>query len=240
MIKNVYFEVKDPNPVPAGKWIGAFAIFTNISKRLQKVKDLNFRHWKIFLTNGDPEKSHIYSEFKNDLEITLFLDYNKIENCKEDAGIRLLYKLLFQSLEYVWQSKGWDINTLQSIFAEIENEGYKVSAIIGKDHASPDKKFKVQLYCELFPDYSDCYIHFLHKGRIHNSVKFLKGKLNPQKFYGYFSNLYWIDNENFIISDFYKEIFYLFNINSDTFSLEFRPNDHSLEKLQEILKDFQK
>jgi hypothetical protein len=240
MIKYIQFEIKDPNPAPAGKWIGAFAIETNIGKRLRKVKDLSFRQWKIFLNNGEPEQSYVHWEFKRDLEITLFLDFNKIENCKEDSNIKLLYKLLFQSLEYVWVARGWDINTLQNIFSDIEKEGYKVSGIYGKDHISPDKKFKAQLYCELLPDYSDCYVRFLQKGRIYKSIKFLMGNLNPEMFYGYFTNCYWADNDNFIICDFYKEMFYLFNVNSETFSLEFRPNDHSLEQLQEKLKRFQK
>jgi hypothetical protein len=240
MIKSVRFEVNDPNPVPAGKWIGGFAIFTNIGKRLQKVKDLSYGRWKVFVSSGEPEKSHVHWEFKRDLEFILYLDFNKIENCKEYANIRLVYKLIFQSLEYVWRAKGWDKYTLESISSEIEKEGYKVSAIYGKDHPSPDRKFKIQLYCELFPDYSDCYVRFLHKGRIHQSVKFLTGNLNPEMFYGYFTNYYWADNENFIICDFYKEMFYLFNVNSDTFSLEFRPNDHSLEQLQKQLKDLQK
>ena len=239
MISNVFFETKDPNPVPADKWIGAFAIDTNIGKRLRKVKSLSYRKWRIFISNGEPENSHVHWEFKRDLEITLFLDFNKIENCKEDANIRLLYKLLLQSMEYVWRAKGWDINTLQNIFSEIEKEEYKVSAIYGKDHTSPDKKFKVQLYCELFPDYSDCYVRFLHKGRIHKSIKFLKGNLDPQMFYGYFSNFYWSDNETFIINNFYKEIFYIFNVNNSTFLVEFRPNDHSLEQLQDQVNSFQ-
>jgi len=239
MIKDLQFEVNDPNPNPGDKWVGGFAINTNIGKRLQKLKDLNFRKWKIILSDGQTENTHVHWEHGNDLEITLYLDFNKIENCKEEKNIRLLYELIFQGLAVIWNVKGWDVDQLNQIHQEIIHEDYKVFVIVGKDHPSPDKNYKAQLYCELFPDYADYYVRFLSKGnKEYKSIKFLKGPLNPHMFFGVFNNFYWPDAENFIIGDFYKEIFIIFNISSNSFSTEFKPGDYTVEELKNYLQSF--
>ena len=134
MISTVQFEVKDQNTQPAGKWIGGYAIITNISKRLRKIK-----------------------------------------------------------------------------------------------------------YLSLHPDYADLYVQFIGKGKkLHRSIYFLKGNLNPALFYGVFVNRYWQNDEQFIICDYSDEIFYVFNVNQNDYSMKYEPVNNTLEELKDYIKVFEK
>ena len=55
-------------------------------------------------------------------------------------------------------------------------------------------------------------------------------------FFAFFNNAYWRDNEHFIFHDFNKEIFYVFYINDNNFSIEYRPLYNSQAQLEDYVK----
>jgi hypothetical protein len=237
VIKNIQFILDDPDPNPKYKWVGGFAIMMNITRKLKKIKEISFSKWKIIISNGEIEDSNVSLENGKSLEITLFLDFKKISDCRKPKSVELVYKMIFDGLTVVWMSKNWNAEYLTAINNEIKSEKYKVNLIYGKDYQSPDKHLKAQLYCELFPDYADLYVRFINKDlKKQHDIKFLKGNLNPEMFYGFFINYHWPDSSNFVISDYHKEIFCVFNTKTNQFSLEYKPKIHTLEILKETVR----
>jgi hypothetical protein len=57
-------------------------------------------------------------------------------------------------------------------------------------------------------------------------------------FFLFFSKYYWIDKENFALSNLSKEIFFVFNLYKGL-SLEFRPSANSLEECKGYIKAFE-
>lgn len=239
MISYVIFEIKDSNPQPAGKWHGAFAIITNVSTRLQKVRELSFRKWKIFITHGKAEESYVHDEFRRDLEMTLYIDTTKVRNCEEPENIRLLYEWIFEGLRYIWRSRAWNGEILDEMHAAIIKDDYKVVARVGKDYPSPNKLYKAQLYCEIYPQYTDLYIHFIGKGKkLYRTIYFLRGNSDPYMFYGVFSQHYWSDDNNFILCNYTGEIKYVFDVDKDDFNIVYDPINNTLEELQDYINAF--
>jgi hypothetical protein len=240
MITSVEIYLGDLDPNPEDKWIGAFAIISNIGKRLKKLEEISYRKWRLTLADGQSDQSHIFWDDGKNLEALLFIDFQKIISCAEFQSIQLLYEMIFEALGQIWQVKSWNPDRLAEMHAAIKEENYKVSIIYGKDFPSPDKKRKAQFYCELFTDFAEYYVRFIGKGnKVHENIHFLKVDVDPDSYFMYFTNHYWNDKENFIVSDFNNEIFYIFNVNSGCFSIEYRPIDNSLEQLQNYVKAMQ-
>lgn len=230
----------DPAPNPVDKWIGMHAITENISMRLRRLKELSFHKWRIVLSNGGSKESYIYWEEPGEIEMKLFFNFNSIENCREPRMIKLAYELVFEALAVVWLVKGFNLDWLSKIHSEIVKDDYKVAARYGKDFPSPDKRHKAAIYCELYPDYSDCYVVFTGKKKAPlRRIKFLKGDIDPEFFLGFFTDRYWPDNDHFIISDTRKEIFYVFNIYNDEFIIDYKEVYDTADVLKNFLKAFQ-
>lgn len=237
MIRSVDFEVNDS--FANGKWVGMYAITVNLIKRIRKLKGLSYNRLQLILQNGEPDQTTVDWENSRNIRVHLYLDFNKIVNCREPEQIKLAYKLIFDSLRVLWKLRGWQKEDLDKIYSQIVEENYEVSAVYGNAFHSRDKQHKVELYCKLMPDYAEHYVRFLNKkNQVLREVFYLKGGLNPIMFFGFFNSIYWRDNEHFFIVDMNREIFYIFQVSVDNFSIEFKPLYNSIEDLKNYVRAF--
>lgn len=162
-----------------------------------------------------------------------------LQSIEERENYVHLYKQVFNCLRVLWVKNNWDVGDLDKIYEEIELNDFRSNIIYGQTLTSHNRKYKAEFRCDLYPEYSDYSIQFLEKLNIIKSVKFLKGHPDPSLFFGYFNVRWWRDNENYLLSEFNKEIYYCFNITSDDFTIDFRPQYNSVEQCQNKIKAFQ-
>ena len=133
------------------------------------------------LANGEISNSHIQWEGKKNMRIILFINFSEIKNCKEIKYVKLIYERLFMALSYVWDLKAWDSKELTEIFKDIKREDYRVFVTYGRQIYSPDKKYKAEFICELYPDYADVYVQLTGKrNTLDQRIKIIKTNLKSR------------------------------------------------------------
>lgn len=212
----------------------------NIHKRLRELKYVTYRRLDFTLIDENKGGAEIEWDDKKTANIRCYVDPVIIPSIEDKNGIAAVYTVLFDALKALWIKNNWNSEDLKNIYSEIERENFFSSRSYGKVEVSTDKKYKTKFFCELYPVYADYYLRFLgKKGEVVQEVKFLHGHPDPSIFFNFFPNRVWRDNEYFLLSDANKEIFYIFNVNSANFSIEYRPINNSLEECKNYVAAFQ-
>jgi hypothetical protein len=208
----------------------------NIRKQLEKFKYISYKKIDIKISMAVERNISIEWDDKKSATIACLADI--LPDIGDDnKDTQELYNVIFECLKKLWAKSKWDIDDLDNVFEEIKNDKFSVS-IQSRTITSPDKKNKAGFRFEIFPNFSNYHLEFLSK-KVKRSILFFKGHPEPSIFLGFFSNHYWRDNEHFIISDFNKEIFFVFNIHQDSFTLEYSPKYNSIEKCKDCVKALQ-
>lgn len=213
----------------------------NLYKRLTRLKYVTYQRINILLIDKKgKEDIQIEWDDKKSANLKVYLDPKLMTTITAIDSIAAIYDVLFECLEVLWVKYGWNVGDLKNMHLEIIGENFSSFLVYGKNLVSPDKKYKAEFFCELFPEYTDYYLNFLgKKGELINKIKFLHGHPDPSIVFGFYTNSNWRDNECFLLADINKEIFYLFNVKKDEFSIEFIPTYNSLEECKNFVLAFQ-
>jgi hypothetical protein len=212
----------------------------NVYKRLKKLKYVTYRRIDINFVDAVEDGNKIERGDNKIIVLKSFVDPVYSRKSKERDSIAYIYRCLFNTLEFLWTNHNWNVKDLQQMLSVIEATEYTANLTIGKILPSPDKKHKVELLCELYPGYCDYNLLFLDKkGVILHKILFLHGMGDPGMVFIFYYNRLWRDNEYFLISNDTKEIFYVFNVQSAEFTLEFRPLKNTLEACKNAAASYQ-
>jgi len=211
----------------------------NFWKRLSKIAYVSYR--RIDFSFELIDESKIGWDDKKTAKLFYPIDRTVLENVNRPETIQKIYEKVIDGLKLFWKENKWDVSDLNSMLSSMQEENFDSTCIYGKTFVSKDKKYKAELFCHLYSEFTEYYLQFLDKkNSVTRRIKFLSSNPDPSIIFGYFSNLGWRDNDHFILSDMNKEIYFIFEINSDDFSTEIFPKFNSLEKCQSILSAFQK
>ena len=148
-----------------------------------------------------------------------------------------VYKTIVSALELLWGQKQWPVADLQELYQAMEGDGWFVKAPFGKISMSPDKEHKAEFFCDLYHDHADYYVIFsARQNKWRKRIKFLEGHEDPEVFFWFFANRQWKDNEQFILSDKNEEILFVFDVNKDDFSVEYRLQGEAVEEKRRKFK----
>lgn len=212
----------------------------NIQKRLQELKYVSYRRLDVVLADAKDGDGKIEWDDKKTANIKCSVDLSLDAPVTDKRSIKSQYLAIFNGLGGLWERNQWDIADLNNIYSKIEQEGFASSTSYGKILVSPDKKHKAEFFCEIYPEYCDYYLLFWgNKGKLEQRILFLHGHPDPGIFFNFFSNRGWRDNQYFLLSDINKEVFYIFNVNEPTSSLEYRPLNNTLEECKNYVAAFQ-
>jgi len=212
----------------------------NILKRLRELKYVSYRRIDVVLTDVKEEGRRIEWDDKKTANIKCYVGLSFGEPVADKRSTQAQYRAIFNGLEVLWEANQWNVDDLRGVYSEIEQEDFASSISYGKTLASPCKKHKAAFFCEIYPEYCDYYLLFLgNKGKVEQRIPFLHGHPDPGIFFNFFSNRAWRDNQYFLLSDINKEIFYIFNVNEPTSSLEYRPLNNTLEECKNYVAAFQ-
>jgi hypothetical protein len=213
-----------------------------IQQKLNTLSYCNYSRIDFTLTNNkqeDPGRMGVWWDTGKRADIQCYADEKTFRRPDGSTDLPQMYKAILAGLELLWEKKGWNVADLRDIYRKIEEEGFFVSVTAGKALTSPDKQYKAEFYCVLYPGYADYYLWFYNKRKKwERKIMFLKGHEELALFFNFFQNRDWRDNEYFLISDWNKEVIFIFNVHTDSFTVEYKPV-HSLEMARNKLKSFE-
>ncbi len=185
----------------------------NLLKKLSKLKYITYRRIDITLSVNQALR-HLRIDWDDGKTSTISCTIeHQFNDLTSMDGIAEIYQNVSHCLIVSWNKNNWNAKDIQNIINEIISEKYFVSVTIGKNHSSLDRKYKVELVCEIHPLYAEYYLDVSEKGNsFKHRIHFLKGTPIIDLFFVFFTKHYWHDNANFIIHDFNKEIFFVFDI----------------------------
>lgn len=221
---------------------GLISVKYNIQQKLNDLSYCNYSRIDFVLTNNkqeDPGRMGVWWDEGKRADIQWYADEKTFRQPDGSPDLPHLYKTILSGLQALWEKKGWNVEDLRDMYRKIEEEKFFISVTFVKALTSPDKQNKAEFYCVLYPGYTEYYLWFYNKKKKwERKIMFLKGQEEPIAFFGFFQNRGWRDNEYFLLSDWNKEIYFVFNVNKDEFSVEFKPVK-SLEIAQNKLKSFE-
>lgn len=224
------FEVKN--------YDGMTSVYYNMRRKLEKFKYVGYKKINIVFAHGISTSIEIDWEDKKSVRIRSVIPRSAITSGVDGISLSDVYREVFNCLHVLWEKNNWNKDDLVEIYDTIKKVNYEAK-LPGRSFSSPDKKKKAQLFFDIYPKYTDYYLQFSEKKSVQPKIHFLKGRPNPDLFFGFFGELYWRDNEYFFITDFNKEIFFIFSIKDNSFSIEFQPKINSLDTLKGYVKAFQ-
>lgn len=210
----------------------------NLLKRLNNLKYVSYKRIDIILVKNTNEQFDCDLDFKKTTRLRVSINEESVTDLMDNQTIKVVYDYVFEGLDFLWKKNIWDLQDLLKIQEVIKAENFFVDLVYDKGIASPDRKHKAEFYCILHPGYTEYNFRVLYKKEVVRNVFFLKGHPDPGMFFGFFKNTNWRDNSYFIMSDINKEIFYVFNIHNEDFSIEYRPDYNSLEQCQKHVQAF--
>jgi hypothetical protein len=211
----------------------------NILKRIKQLKYVTYRRIDFLFAIGT-DSLMVERDDRKTAVVKCFADRSIVETIEAKDTIAGVYSKILNGLKLLWERNKWDKRGLEDIYNEIIKEDYFSSIIYGKVYVSPDKKYKAYFLCEIFPGFADYFLVFMGaKGMLHRKIKFLHGHSDPSIFFTFFNNQSWRDSDHFLLSNNNKEVFYIFNVKSDNFSIEYRPIYNSLQECQNFVAAFQ-
>lgn len=214
----------------------------NITKRIKKLKYVTYRRIDIsFVATKTTEQKKAEVRWNDKTAvISCSLKEENLNDLNSNESIVAVYKSVFDGLASLWLENNWDFHDLGNMYNEIDLEGFFVSGKYGKTFLSPDKNYKAEFFCEVYPDYADYYLDFLSKKNVlKRRIKFLKGFPVIELVFGFYNTAFWRDTNSFSLQDGNKEIAYIFDINADTVSIEFSPKWNTLEVLKNYVGAFE-
>ncbi len=215
----------------------------NFIRRLNKLRYVTYRRIDMSLTISNTiEGKNIEVEWDDGktANIVCSLSKNILNNLTSKENIIEIYKAVLNCFTVLWVKNHWEVCDLNLIYDEIGKENFLVSVIYGKAFFSPDRKYKAEFVCEVFPDYADYHLQIIEKkNHLKQKIKFLKGLTVIELFFGFFNNPYWRDNEHFFITDINKEIFFIINVNNGSCAIEYKPVYNSLEQCKNYVQAYQ-
>lgn len=219
---------------------GIIAIKYNLQQKLSRLPYLSYTKISISITDYNKEKDlGLWWDDKKTANLRCYIDGEIIKDLSNSVNIALTYQEVLLCLEQLWVKNNWNKIDLTGVYETLEKENFHVLVSMRKKMQSENKKFSVDFNCIIFPTYTDFYLIFSRRNQIIRRIKFLKGQPDPFIFFGFFTNRYWKGDELFLISDINKEIFFIFSIDKDDFSIEYRPLINSLEKCKDYLRAFE-
>lgn len=208
----------------------------NIQTRFSEVKYQYYRRIDIFFEKNGPAHEIEWNDRKT-ARIKCGLPNEIVSNLIDVTTTIAIYKCVYNCLLQLWNTNGWKVSVVDSVFEMIEKDNYESSFYYDKVTISPNKTLKARFYCQLYPTYANYYLHFLdRKNKIVQSLFFLKGQPDVLAFFLFFRNRYW-ENEDFIVSDLNREIFYTFNTKGKI-AIHFRPIHNSMEDCKNYVSAF--
>jgi hypothetical protein len=170
-------------------------------------------------------------------DIRWYVDAQNWRTREGKLNLPFVYKAILGALELLWTKKQWPVSHLSELYHKIEGEGFFVKVPYGKLLVAPDKQHKVEFFCDLYSDHADYYLIFsARQNKWRKRIKFLKGHEDPDVFFGFFMNSQWKDNEQFILADKEMEILFVFDVNKDDFSVEYRLQGAAIEEREKRMR----
>lgn len=213
----------------------------NYIKYLSRLKYISYKRIDIIIDAGNSELQQFNIEWDDGKSARVSVDIDRLDldDLSSIESVVNIYNAVATCLIALWKKNNWNPNDIEGALTEIEKEKYRVSVIFGKKYTSPDKKHKAEFVCDIFSEYADYYLQVaINKNITRQKIKFLKGTPIVDLFFTFFNKLYWRDNEHFILHDFNKEIFYVFYVNDNNFSIEYRPIHNSQDQLENYVKAY--
>jgi len=212
----------------------------NIQKRLNLLKYIKYTKMHITFCVNDVEDAQINWDDTRRVEIKYCLEGKLTEDLSEHENIVGIYRNTIAALNLVWEKNNWVNSDLNKLLNEVEADNYLSYGVYGKAKISPSKKYKAEFFLEMFPDYSNYYIQFKGNGKDKlRRIMFLKGLADPFTFFGFFRTALWKDNNYFFLKDVNNEITYVFDINRESYSIEYKPSINSIDQLHNYVRAFQ-
>lgn len=220
---------------------GIIALKYTLQIRINSLTYCSYRKIDLLLTGSELSplgRTGLWRDDGKNAVIQWYADERTFRLEDGTTDLEALLTIILRALEELWRKKGWPVDDLAEMHRIIVREQFYVSMTYGLVRASPVKKHRAELYCQLYPSHTDYFVRFRGKNSPARKVHFLKGQEDPEILYEFFRHRTWKDDESLVISDWNQEIFFIFNIQKDDFTLEFRPTYHSLEVCMDKLRSF--
>jgi len=211
---------------------------THVKYNIQKnINGLKYCHYKrislqvIHDADYEPSRMGLWWDDGRIADIRWYVDARVWRTKDGSLNLPFVYKTILSALELFWTQKQWPVADLRELYHRMEREGFFVKVPYEKILMSPDKQHKVEFFCDLYPDHADYYLIFsARQNKWRRKIKFLKGHEDPEVFFWFFANRGWKDNERFVLSDKNEEILFVFDVNKDDFSVEYRLQGDAAEE----------
>jgi len=212
----------------------------NIQKHINVLRYCHYKRISLQVTHDpdyEPSRMGLWWDDGRIADIRWHVDARVWRAKDGRLNLPSVYKTIVSALELLWGQKQWPVADLQELYQAMEGDGWFVKAPFGKISMSPDKEHKAEFFCDLYHDHADYYVIFsARQNKWRKRIKFLEGHEDPEVFFWFFANRQWKDNEQFILSDKNEEILFVFDVNKDDFSVEYRLQGEAVEEKRRKFK----
>lgn len=215
-------------------------IQVNIFKRLQ-FKYITFRRIDITLQLGSATPGfEIEWDDGKHARIILNFSAETLNDLESKSNFVKIYDLIHNSLIELWRNHNWHIEDVNSVFRSIQNEDYKVTCHIGKPLSSPDKKYKIRIYCEVNTKAANYFFEVVKvREKRKDIVLFFVGTANLDLFFYFFTKLEWDASSFARLTDLNREINFVFDPKNLTCEIVYSPIYNSIPTLKKYLSAFE-
>ena len=212
----------------------------NIQKHINVLRYCHYKRISLQVTHDpdyEPSRMGLWWDDGRIADIRWHVDARVWRTKDGRLNLPSVYKTIVSALELLWGQKQWPVADLQELYQAMEGDGWFVKVPFGKISMSPDKEHKAEFFCDLYHDHADYYVIFsARQNKWRKRIKFLEGHEDPEVFFWFFANRQWKDNEQFILSDKNEEILFVFDVNKDDFSVEYRLQGEAVEEKRRKFK----
>ena len=163
-------------------------------------------------------------------------DSTNLKNLSKQQRIKILYEIIFHSVHELATLSNSPTKYLEQIEQEIIKYDYNPVLPFFKLKKAKNKKIYIDFVFRLNSEFAEFFIRQFDSNKIELIEKSIyKTCLNPFVFKNFFKkcffdeNVYKIENET-------KEIYFCYNILNQSFFIEYRPRENTIDYLQEYLK----
>lgn len=236
MLKGLYLRVCD-DPFDSAS---IHHIQVNIFKRLS-FKYITFKRIDITLLSESAVLGFkIEWDDGKHARILLNVSAEMLNDLSSKSSIVKIYDLIHNSLIELWRAHNWNFEDIDSVFQSIRIEDYKVTCHIGKPLLSPDRKYKIQIYCEMDAKAASYFIEVTEvKLKNRYKVLFFVGTANLDLFFNFFTTLKWDSSSFARFTDLNNEISFVLDLENLTSQIIYSPIYNSIPMLKGYLSAFE-
>ena len=198
---------------------------------IAKAKFIKARRIDIHIINSNEQYFQIDGPADQKVDIEIAYDVNSYLQKEWESRRKILYEIIFYSMDALGKENGWDLQHLETIKKDIIDREYTIYIAYSK--AIKLQNTKGQLYLSYDVGYIDFRLNIYGKQPLPlKTISIFKSFPILYFVKSYLAEVMWLNDKTFRVADQNKEIFMDIDIEDESVVINYEPKHNTLEALQ--------